>query len=383
VSSLPNVGELCGPTPLGAFRSKDSEKDTGFARDDGFIFSPATQAMARLRAKIEQVARFDVPVLLLGESGSGKEVVGRLIHRLSPRSKHTFLKLNCAAIPAQLLESELFGYEAGAFTRAVRSKRGLLEWCHKGTILLDEIGEIPFHLQAKLLQALQDKEFCRLGGQSTVHVDVRLIAATNINIEEAMARKEFRADLYYRVSAFRFVLPPLRERPRDIPVLLDYFMGRCSAAMERAPERFSLRVVDACVRYPWPGNVRELENFVLRYLILGNEDAALAGLNGEIEPQSPRLLGVGSPAPAKGPHNLKARVRGLQEQTEKQAIVAALRDTRWNRTEAARRLKISSRALRYKIQKYGLPRRSRTIPLPKVEANENSSDRESVLACTG
>ncbi|MFY9529922.1 MAG: sigma 54-interacting transcriptional regulator [Candidatus Acidiferrales bacterium] len=241
----------------------------------------------------------------------------------------------------------------------------------------------PFHLQAKLLQALQDKEFCRLGGQSTVHVDVRLIAATNINIEEAMARKEFRADLYYRVSAFRFVLPPLRERPRDIPVLLDYFMGRCSAAMERAPERFSLRVVEACVRYPWPGNVRELENFVLRYLILGNEDAALAGLNGEIEPQSSRLLGAGSPAPAKGPHNLKARVRGLQEQTEKQAIVAALRDTRWNRTEAARRLKISSRALRYKIQKYGLPRRSRTIPLPKVEANENSSDRESVLACTG
>jgi two-component system, NtrC family, response regulator AtoC len=384
VSSLPKVAELSESPSLGVFRGLGCKEEAHLPQDDSFIFSAATPSMVRLRAQIEQVARFDVPVVLRGESGSGKEVVARLIHRLSGRSRRKFLKLNCAAIPGELLESELFGYEAGAFTGALRSKPGLLELGHKGTILLDEIGEVPFHLQAKLLQALQDKEFSRLGGQTTVYVDARLIAATNINIEEAIVRNQFRADLYYRLGTFSFLVPPLRERPRDIPPLLNHFMRRISAAMERPPENFSSRVIDACLRYPWPGNVRELENFVLRYLILGDEEAALAGLNGNVQQKSPGL--VGAEASSRDAHGLKARLRGLKEQAEKEAILVALKNVRWNRTEAARQLKISSRALRYKIQKYGLhSRRLRATPFRaiKPEQKGHSSGHESALAPTG
>jgi DNA-binding NtrC family response regulator len=195
---------------------------------DDVFFVAASPAMKKIRSQAALVANVDIPVLLLGESGTGKEVLARLIHKLSPRAHRTFLKVNCAAVPADLLESELFGYEAGAFTGATHAKPGKFELCNKGTILLDEIGEMPPLLQAKLLHVLQDQTFSRLGSRTVVKVDVRILAATNINIPEALANKRLREDLYYRLNAFTLSLPPLRDRKEEIPILLKHFMSRMS-----------------------------------------------------------------------------------------------------------------------------------------------------------
>src|SRR6516165_7602175 len=219
-----------------------------------------------------------VPVLIVGESGAGKEVVAHLIHKLSPRADRTFLKVNCAALPADLLESELFGYEPGAFTGATRSKPGKFEQGDKGTFLLDEIGEMPPILQAKLLHVLQDQQFSRLGSRSMVTVDVRILAATNVDIQQAIAAKKIREDLYYRLNAFTVHVPPLRERREEIPLLIRHFMGLFATRYARAPLPVSPTLVTACLHYFWPGNLRELENFVKRYLILGDEQLALSDL---------------------------------------------------------------------------------------------------------
>jgi two-component system, NtrC family, response regulator AtoC len=196
--------------------------------------SPPAQQMRKIRSQAALVANVDIPVLLLGESGTGKEVLGRLIHKLSPRAHRTFLKVNCAAVPADLLESELFGYEPGAFTGANHAKPGKFELCNKGTILLDEIGEMPPQLQAKLLHVLQDQQFSRLGSRSVIKVDVRILAATNINIPEALANKRLREDLYYRLNAFTLQIPPLRERKEEIPILLKHFMTRMAERYARS-----------------------------------------------------------------------------------------------------------------------------------------------------
>src|SRR6202161_4261738 len=201
---------------------------------DTFFFAPSP-AMHKIRSQAALVAKVDIPVLLLGESGTGKEVLARLIHKLSQRAHRTFLKVNCAAVPADLLESELFGYEAGAFTGANHAKPGKFELCNKGTILLDEIGEMPPLLQAKLLHVLQDQTFSRLGGRTVIKVDVRILAATNINIPEALANKRLREDLYYRLNAFTLQIPPLRERKEEIPILLKHFMANMSERYARAP----------------------------------------------------------------------------------------------------------------------------------------------------
>ena len=190
---------------------------------DDVFFVAASPAMRKIRSQAALVANVDIPVLMLGESGTGKEVLARLVHKLSPRAHRTFLKVNCAAVPADLLESELFGYEAGAFTGATHPKPGKFELCNKGTILLDEIGEMPPSLQAKLLHVLQDQQFSRLGSRSVIKVDVRILAATNINIPEALATKRLREDLYYRLNAFTLSLPPLRERKEEVPILLKHF----------------------------------------------------------------------------------------------------------------------------------------------------------------
>ncbi len=227
--------------------------------------------MRQLRAHAMQVARFDFPVLLLGESGTGKEVLAHLIHKYSDRAHRTFLKVNCAAVPSELLESELFGYEPGAFTGANKAKPGKFELCNKGTLLLDEIGEMSPALQAKLLQVLQDGQFSRLGGRNTVKVDVRVLAATNINMPQAIAQKTFREDLYYRLNSFVLRMPSLRERREEIPMMLRHFMIHLADRYACAPLSVSQRLVEACENYPWPGNIRELENFVKRYLVLGDE----------------------------------------------------------------------------------------------------------------
>src|ERR1700726_1503278 len=252
--------------------STHTANDFSEALSNGFVLPSISPVTAKIRSSIEQVARVDVPVLLLGESGVGKEVVARRIHALSNRAHRTFLKVNCAALPAELLESELFGYEAGAFTGATRSKPGQFELCNKGTILLDEIGELPSALQAKLLHVLQGGQFSKLGGRSLIEVDVRILAATNVDVPQALANKQLRQDLYYRLSALTIQLPPLRDRPEEIPVFLRYFMQRLAAQLGCVAKPYPERVLDACIRYAWPGNVRELENFVKRFLILGDEN---------------------------------------------------------------------------------------------------------------
>src|SRR6202022_1069045 len=246
--------------------------DFSEALSNGFVLPSISPVTAKIRSSIEQVARVDVPVLLLGESGVGKEGVARRIHALSNRAHRTFLKVNCAALPAELLESELFGYEAGAFTGATRSKPGQFELCNKGTILLDEIGELPSALQAKLLHVLQGGQVSKWGGRSRIEGDVRILAATNVNVPLALANKQLREDLYYRLSALSIHLPPLRERPEEIPVFLAYFMQRLTAQLGCPPRPYPDRVLDACAHYTWPGNVRDLENFVKRFLILCDED---------------------------------------------------------------------------------------------------------------
>ncbi len=212
---------------------------------DEIFFVAASPNMRKLRSQAALVANVDIPVLMLGESGTGKEVMARLIHKLSPRAHRTFLKVNCAAVPADLLESELFGYEAGAFTGANHAKPGKFEICNKGTILLDEIGEMPPSLQAKLLHVLQDQQFSRLGSRSVIKVDVRILAATNINIPEALANKRLREDLYYRLNAFTLTIPPLRERREEIPILLKHFMSRLSEQYARPPLPFSPEMLAA------------------------------------------------------------------------------------------------------------------------------------------
>src|SRR5499433_1789183 len=262
---------------------------------DDVFFIAASPAMRKIRSQAALVANVDIPVLLLGESGTGKEVLARLIHKLSPRAHRTFLKVNCAAVPADLLESELFGYEAGAFTGATHSKPGKFELCNKGTILLDEIGEMPPLLQAKLLHVLQDQQFSRLGSRSVIKVDVRILAATNINIPEALANKRLREDLYYRLNAFTVQIPPLRERKEEIPILLKHFMTRLSEQYARPPLPFSPELLQACTNYHWPGNLRELGNFIKRYLVLGDERLAINelqprrdGSGAQFDPVSPR-----------------------------------------------------------------------------------------------
>lgn len=317
------------------------------------FFVAASPVMRKLRSQAALVAVVDIPVLMLGESGTGKEVMARLIHKLSPRAHRTFLKVNCAAVPADLLESELFGYEPGAFTGATHSKPGKFELCNKGTILLDEIGEMPPGLQAKLLHVLQDQQFSRLGGRSVIKVDVRILAATNINIPEALANKRLREDLYYRLNAFTLQIPPLRERKEEILILLKHFMSRMSEQYARAPLPFTPELMQACLAYSWPGNLRELNNFIKRYLVLGDEKLAIHELHphGDVA-GTPADAAVRGNGDASG--GLKSLSRTAKDGAEAEAIARALEETNWNRKQAAAILQISYKALLYKIRQYGI-----------------------------
>jgi len=320
---------------------------------DDVFFVAASPAMRKIRSQAALVANVDIPVLMLGESGTGKEVVARLIHKLSPRAHRTFLKVNCAAVPGDLLESELFGYEAGAFTGANHAKPGKFELCNKGTILLDEIGEMPPLLQAKLLHVLQDQQFSRLGSRSVIKVDVRILAATNINIPEALASKRLREDLYYRLNAFTLQLPPLRERKEEIPILLKHFMSRMSEQYARPPLPLSPSLLQACQDYSWPGNLRELNNFIKRYLVLGDEKLAAQELQTGNDGHGARPEGSHAPAEAGG-GGLKSVARSAKDEAEAEAIRQALDQTNWNRKQAAALLQISYKALLYKIRQYGI-----------------------------
>ena len=318
--------------------------------DENISFVRCSKRMREIESQCTLVARADIPVLILGESGTGKEVAAMLIHKLSARSQRSFLKVNCAAMPADLLESELFGYEQGAFTGAVKSKPGKFEICNNGTIFFDEIGEMPPGLQAKLLQVLQDGSFSRLGSRTSVKVDVRVIAATNIDIKTSIAQKTFREDLYYRLNGFTVKMPPLRERTEEIPILSQHFMRKVSAKYERDPLPISPALMQALTSYSWPGNLRELENTIKRYLVLADEQAIIDEL-GHLE-STGSLASSGEDTDGSG--GLKHLVRNLKGNAEAAAIAQSLEVRGWNRKAAANDLQISYKALLYKIKQYNL-----------------------------
>jgi two-component system response regulator AtoC len=319
--------------------------------------------MREVRDIIEQVADTDITVLVRGESGTGKELVARTIYQLSGRHEQPFVKVNCAALPSELLESELFGFEKGAFTGAQKRKLGKFEYANNGVIFLDEISEMHPSLQAKLLQVLQDGEFSRLGGEADVRVDSRVIAATNRNLEEAVADGSFREDLYYRLNVVTVHIPPLRERPDGIPLLVDHFLRKNNAEYSKDVKALSSETMEIFMTYHWPGNVRELENMVRRMVVLGSEATVLEeiAMRGKtpVKAAAPDEgavdLGALAADLAKGESiDLKAISRRAAQVAEKRVIERVLQQTRWNRKEAAEKLQISYKALLYKMKENGL-----------------------------
>ncbi len=325
--------------------------------------------MMEVKTTIEQVADTTATVLIRGESGTGKEVVARMVYAESSRNEKPFVKVNCAAIPHELLESELFGYEPGAFTGATRQKLGKFEQANGGTIFLDEISEMHPALQAKLLHVLQDHEFSRLGGKRDIQVDVRVLAATNKPLERAVEEGVFREDLFYRLNVVTIHIPPLRERREEIPVFLEYFLERYSAHYGKHPPMFSDYAITRMMEYAWPGNIRELENLVKRYVIVGNE----AQIIRELSTHKPIVSSLSHPAtaavaPAAAASSTVPAVKGGSDgaelempslleigrraamQAEREAIERVLAQTRWNRRQAAKILKISYKALLNKLK---------------------------------
>ena len=306
-------------------------------------------AMREVMRVVEKVAPTTTTVLIEGESGTGKEVVARALHELSPRAERPFVPVNCGSIPEALIESELFGHAKGAFTDARTAKRGLFEEADGGTLLLDEVGELPLPLQPALLRVLQESEIRRVGDSRVTKVDVRILAATNRDLAQLVQAGRFREDLYYRLNVVGLKLPPLRERAEEIPALSARFLERHAARSGVAPRRLSQKALELLVRYRWPGNVRELENALERALVLSEED--------EIEPEAlpaPVLAGA-EPLPvpsALDPGDLS--VKRAQRVLEADLIRRALQQTAGNRTRAAELLELSPRALLYKIREYGL-----------------------------
>jgi DNA-binding NtrC family response regulator len=294
---------------------------------------------------VELVAPTDATVLIQGETGTGKELVARAIHDLSKRRERCFTMVNCAAIPASLLESEMFGHEKGAFTGAIAQKIGRFELAHQGTLFLDEIGEIPLELQPKLLRVLQEQEFERVGGNRTIHVDVRIIAATNRNLSQMVDEGKFRGDLYYRLNVFPLTVPPLRERREDIPLLIRYFTQKCARRMNRIIEKIPPAAIEELCRYDWPGNIRELQNVIERSVILSNGP--------ELRVVLPEVADKATPA---GPDSRRSNV---SEDAIRERILQALKETKGQvggPNGAAARLGLKRTTLQSRIRKYNIAR---------------------------
>ena len=330
--------------------------EMGEVTSENGMFIYASDPMHRIKEMIDQIANTDVTVLIQGESGVGKEVVARSIHQNSLRQGKPFVKVNCAAIPQELLESEFFGYEKGAFTGAYRQKLGKFELAQGGTIFLDEIVEIPLSLQSKLLQVLQDREFSRLGGKKDVRVDIRVIAATNRNVEECVQNGRFREDLYYRMNVVNMNIPPLRERKEEIPIFIEYFIDKFRKKYNKQVEPLRDQILDVLREHHWMGNVRELENVIHRYVVLGNEEAILE----ELEPlviknQFEKREGL-TLVPKARP-SLKEIQRGAILKAESEVICRMLNRTNWNRRKSSELLNISYKALLYKIKECGIRKR--------------------------
>jgi len=316
--------------------------------------------MHRIKEVVDQVANTDVTILIQGESGVGKEVVARSIHLTSLRRDKPFVKVNCAALPQELLESELFGYEKGAFTGAYRQKPGKFELANGGTIFLDEIAEISPSLQAKLLQVLQDREFSRLGGKRDVKVDARVLAATNRNIEEAVNTGRFREDLYYRLNVVNVTIPPLRERKEEIPIFVEYFLDKFGKKYNKMIKPLPDHMMKAFLKYQWLGNIRELENMIQRFVVLGNEEVVLEELASTAEKDSNKATKETNSDKKAWP-SLKEVHREATIKAEAEVIRKTLELTNWNRKKASHLLNISYKALLYKIKEYGIHERADLI----------------------
>jgi two-component system response regulator AtoC len=322
---------------------EDDEKPKQELHDIGNIVTSSPEVL-RILAIARRAANTDVPVLILGESGVGKELVAQFLHEQSNRYGHPFVKVNCAALPHDLLESELFGYEKGAFTGAVQDRIGRFKQADHGTLFLDEIGEMSPHLQAKLLHVLQDGEFNRLGSRVSTKVNVRIVAATNRKLKEAVRRGEFRSDLYFRLNVIQLNIPPLRDRREDIALLANHFLEKYRERYGSSQRVIPTDVMDTLIEREWPGNVRQLENVVKRYLILNRIDAEFDDFD-----EAPK--NVTEPANALDLKSISMRVT---EQAERDIVVRVLNETEWNRKECAKRLHISYKALRNKLKRWNL-----------------------------
>lgn len=320
-----------------------------FLEEDTMVdntFQGVVGSNASLRAVLEDVqivAPADSTVLILGETGTGKELIARAIHDISPRKNHAFVKVNCAAIPSGLLESELFGHERGAFTGAMVQKTGRFELANKGTLFLDEIGDIPLELQPKLLRVLQEQEFERLGSNRTQRVDVRVVAATNADLAPMVAEKKFRSDLYYRLNVFPIGVPPLRDRRDDIPRLVRHFANKYARRMEKQIERISKKTMDILCRHSWPGNIRELQNLMERAVLLS---------------PGPLLQVPLTDIPTVCDLSVTTDGSALEE-VERELILRALRESNWvvgGVRGAAARLRLNRTGLAYKMKKFGISR---------------------------
>jgi two-component system response regulator AtoC len=345
------------------------------------LFFLNSSKMAKIRAIIQEIAKTDVNILIKGESGSGKEVVSRAIHAYSDRSEKPLVKVNCAAIPKNLLESELFGFEKGAFTGAQVNKSGKFELAHNGTIVLNEIGDIDFSIQAKLLQVLQDGVFYRLGGDKEIQVKAGVITTTGNHLEEKVAEGSFREDLYYRINVVNIHLPPLRDRKEQIIPLSRYYLDLYQTKYKRSVGSLSPGLVKALQNYPWPGNIRELENTIKGLVLFNNDETTLKKLSVQAlgvtqdDPVDPSRPVSSWGFPGTDPFNLKEATKRAVEQAEKEIILSTLTKTNWNRKLSSKLLQVSYKALLYKIQRYQLDD-SRSSAKPKRYDHRDSREVE-------
>jgi two-component system response regulator AtoC len=354
------------------------QQSLGEIPPDNIIFGHS-EVMQAVRSRLSKVAAANVPVLITGESGTGKDIIARLIHSLSPWKVGPYVKVNCPAIPGTLLESELFGYEKGAFTGAVGSKPGRVEMAHRGTLFLDEISELDPTLQSKLLQLLQDGQFCRIGAQEDKKVEVRVVCATNRHLETEIESGTFRQDLYYRINVVNIRMPALRERRSDIPDLCAYFLDYYNRKFNCRARPLSGEVMAVLQKYHWPGNIRELENLIKRYVILGHEEV----ITNDLVTREPDFFN--SDISLDGPISLKKLTRQCVRELERNVILKVLQQHHWNRKQAARTLAISYRALLYKIRDAGLPsnRALRLRQAEKDSANGTNGSKTTSNTTTG
>ena len=334
--------------------------------------------MLAVRNRLERVAETDVPVLLQGESGTGKEIFVRLLHTMSLRTRGALVKVSCPAIPHSLLETELFGYEKGAFTGASSTKLGRVEQAHQGTLFLDEVGSLDMSVQSKLLQVLQDGTFTRVGGHESRSINTRLVSVANTDLRTQVEEGTFRLDFLFRINAVTITLPSLRQRIQDLPILIDYFIEHYARTFHQTPDLLSKSAMRLMQSYSWPGNIRQLENLIRSYVLIGSEEALIA----ELMPEEQRD-GITTEIDLNEPVSLKRITKKATQDLERQIILKVLQANSWNRQKTAKWLQISYRSLLYKLSEVGMPEvPSRPLRLPHLIRKEPNKPRSPVMSRT-